>query len=202
MNHNDIYDVILLKDITRKDVVNIFQADFWAIWDEIQRDEKHPYEIIWAADDDGETLVSYIQDFIVGMDYLLIRGENVSEVVNDVKVLFDKHMYTKMEVISLWKRSSSRNEKIKSIYQVAVIASSEFDEEIYSIFQNTASETDKDVRLAAVWGMSYIAWPEIQFLVNRYATEDPDAEVQDVAKSLQQAYKTGVGLGFSRSTDD
>ncbi|MDJ1471068.1 HEAT repeat domain-containing protein [Cytophagaceae bacterium DM2B3-1] len=198
LKSTDKYEIMLIKNATRKDVINTFQRDEydWFIWDEIQRTEKQPYEIVWAADDEGKTLVSYIQDFIVNMDYLLVRGENVLEIAPEVRSLFQQRIFTKEEILHLWSQAQTQNEKIKSIYQIGVSASSTFDPDIYAIFETLVNESDNEVRLAAVWSMSYIAWPQIQELVTQYAMSDSDSEVRDVAQALLQTYETGIGLGF------
>ncbi|MDJ1505308.1 HEAT repeat domain-containing protein [Xanthocytophaga agilis] len=197
LKSTDSYEIMLLKNATRKDVMNTFHFNRWPIWTEIQRTEKQPYQLVWSADNKGKTLISHIQDFIVNLDYLLVRGENVLEIAPKVRSLFQQHIFTKEEILHLWAQAQTQNEKIKSIYQIGVSASSTFDLDVYAIFGTLVNESDNEVRLAAVWSMSYIAWPQIQELVHKYAVSDSDSEVRDVAQALLRTYETGIGLGFS-----
>ncbi len=187
------FSVLVIKEGTKEKFLRIFQKNDWLLTGEEQRTDEKPYEIIWRTDDSKST-VHYIQDHIMERNYFIIKGENIAQVKDDILDMFSRYLYTEDEIFEMWKKAKSQEEKIRAIYYVGVAAPSEPDSRLLNIFKEAFGDPDSEVRLAAVWAVSYVDWHEVQKLVKDASISDSNEEVRDTAATLMKSYERGIGM--------
>lgn len=169
-----------LKDVTIDDVDTLAWREDWSFQASIPRTQDNPYEVIFTAEDG--TSIHYIEDFLLGVNYLLLEGEEPGPLAEDIRKKLPT--YSVDETKRLVAQGKTRDELIGAIYLAAAATSPRFDESLFKLFEIALESDDPDVRSAAILGMGYAAWPEFKALLRRIEATDPDSRVRGDARAM------------------
>lgn len=155
----------------------------WVLQVIFEDDPEDPYEEIWS--NRAETVaVHYIEDDILGANYLLIEAEGAAE-LTEVATLIGKRLdiLSSADVVDWIRTAESTDEKLLA---VAHLGASVDRPDVATIQQFDALLQDPDVavRRAAVVAASYLKHPEIDRALQRTANDEEDAEIRFAAKHI------------------
>jgi hypothetical protein len=172
-----------LKNVTINEVDTLAWREEWSIQASIPRTQDNPYEVVFTAEDG--TSIHYIEDFLLGVSYLLLRGEEPALVAERVRKKLPT--YSVDEIKRLVAQGKTRDEQIRAIYLVAAATTPRFDASLYRLFEITLASNNPEVRSAAILGMGYAAWPEFKALLQPIEATDPDARVREDARAMLES---------------
>lgn len=177
---------IVLKDIvTQKDVTLLAGQRDWLWWEEYPQTEQQPYEKIWITEDE-KTSIHYIEDFVVGLNYIMIKGAAVNEISEIINKMLGT--YSETDIKSSLNDAKTTEDTIKAINHIAVTASEEYNEEVFKLFEQALEHKDSEVRKATIMGMGYPGWHEFKALLEKLQQSDTDEEVRKHAGFLLEGY--------------
>jgi len=184
---------LVLKDsVSREEIDRLASEKGWIFSGEVEATENTPYQKIWTTIDRG-TAIHYIEDSLIVIHYLQIKGDRPEEVADDIRASLD--VYDKDEIRNMVESVSRSSEVIDAIYTACVGAPQHYDEEFFQLFENVLSHPDPEVRRATIFAMAYAPWPQFKPLLERVIATDPevckDAEV--MLQSLEQNEWKGTG---------
>lgn len=138
-------------------------------------------ERIWATAD-GRAYISYLSDFGLRMNYLVVQGEGAEPVARDIALVFP--VIGRDQVLALVPTAPGRDPWIQCLYQAAVVAREDSpDQDLVGLFVAGLGQPDPEVRRAAVYACTYAGWQELREPLERTAREDADADVRTMAEA-------------------
>lgn len=174
--------IVLRESVSRENVSTAWDSD-WPVLRVIRGDKNHPTEVIYSTPDE-ETYIHYIEDFKLGLNYLVVVGRNPDLVVEEIRSLLPT--YDKPEILDMVKTAKSRDEKMRALYYLALITAEQYDPDIYKIFVNGLADPDPEIRGATVLAIAYVGWPELLKSVKHTAMTDDDEIVRQDAALLSE----------------
>jgi hypothetical protein len=175
--------VPLKENVNINDVDTLAWREEWNIQASIPRTRDNPYEVIFTAEDG--TSIHYIEDFLLGVNYLLLEGEDPAPTAE--RILGKLPTYSIDEIQRLVERCRTRDEQIRAIYLAAAATTPRFDASLYRLFEITLASNNPEVRSAAILGMGYAAWPAFKALLQPIEATDPDARVREDARAMLES---------------
>lgn len=146
------------------------------------REDEAPTRFSWETVDGGTDIV-YLEDPYIGVNYLVITGDSVVPVAEDVRSGLD--CWTFEEASSHASGSADRDAKIRGIYIGALSASRGERDRLVSTFQQLAGDPDPIIRHALLVGIGYVG-PDARLrgIAEELRDNDPDDEVRRDAELL------------------
>lgn len=146
------------------------------------REDESPARFSWETVDGGTGIV-YLEDPYIGVNYVVITGDSVVPVAEDIRSALD--CWTFEEVVSQATGSTDRDAKIRGIYIGALSASAAERDRLVSTFQQLAGDSDADIRHALLVGIGYVG-PDVRLrhIAEGLCVNDPDDEVRRDAELL------------------
>lgn len=157
----------------------------WLPHDVVQRSDEAPYEEIWVAADD--TVVHYIEDELIGVSYLVVRGEREIAVAQDVAD--GVGTVGAADAAAMVRSATTSADRLRGLAYVAAIAPAERDDELLRALSETLGDADPEVRRGAVFACTYPSWPELDAVLERVSTDDPLPELRQVAAQTLTAIR-------------
>jgi hypothetical protein len=143
-----------------------------------------PYEQVWAVPDET-TAVNYFEDPISGLNFILLRGAELSR----LEMEFDErlHNYDPEETIELAEGAQSHDDQVEAITRLA-LTWPEYNPQVFKVFEAYATQPPNPLlREATVNAMGYHRWPEFRPLLERIAAQDPAENVRQHAQAILAA---------------
>ncbi|EDX77143.1 hypothetical protein MC7420_280 [Coleofasciculus chthonoplastes PCC 7420] len=159
----------------------------WQIIRVIQGDNKiTPNEVIYQVPEQ-KLRVHYIEDFKLGLNYLVIVGHDLEATIEEIHSSL--HTYRKNQIFSFMESAKSREDKILSIYYLALVAPNRYNLEIFRIFQDRLFDSDAEIRGATVLAIAYVGWKQFIELLNRLTDIESDQSVKEDCEILCENLK-------------
>lgn len=151
----------------------------WYIDTVVQASHTAPFEILYK-NDVNRTAVSYIQDEILGLPLIFIRGEQCEEIAKHIRERVDT--FPLEEAIQFAKSSTDPEFAVNRSYILAATAPSTFNQEVFDIIVGLMKHEIPDARRGAIITTGYLEWPEF---IDTFKPlfDDPDEQVRTSAKS-------------------
>jgi hypothetical protein len=156
----------------------------WTLRKVIKADPERsiPHESTFVTKD-KQTGIHCIDDPLVHMTYLVVRGLNVAGVTESIRQATD--IIEGDAAASLMDDATTPAEKARAIACVALTAPEFFDAETFERLRRGFHDPDPDVRKTAAWGTVYPAWQELRPLLEAMRDRDPVDELRaDAARLL------------------
>jgi HEAT repeat protein len=181
--------LVLKENVSREDVDQAARTLDWLWWEDVERTGESPHETIWVTPD-HESRVHYIEDFLVGVNYLLFEGPRAGELARGALEVPTLSVYTHDELIALGRQADSRDDLIHAVYLAGVDGvPGHLDDDLVEIFRKCFASADPDVRHAAIAATGYVGWPQLIEELERLAASDPDEGVRGDAQLMLDALR-------------
>ena len=80
-----------------------------------------------------------------------------------------------------------------AINRLSLAAPREYDGDVFRLISKGLSHADSNVRLASIWAVGFMPWPEYRPILRMLANADPDDGVRETAADLLEAYRLERG---------
>lgn len=172
---------LVTRDEDRQDAIErVASEQYWILDEVVQRSAERPFEMVWITEDE-EVSIHFVDDFVLGLPYVLVRGEHKDEVV---ALLHDElDTVDRAEVLDRGLAAKSDDDLVMAVYLVAASASSSFDPELFEVVARAASADAPPARAAAAVALGYVEWPEGEEVLERLAADEAP-EVAEVAAGV------------------
>lgn len=158
----------------------------WSLVRTIQATENIPHEIIWQASVEN-IKIHYIEDFHLGLAYLVLHGENLNSVAHIRSTL---PSYAEDDVFRMLAEPRDDPENlVKALHYLGLIAPSQFDPKFFALLKFALLHPDSRVRSAIVTAIGYIGWSAFKPLLESLQKSDPDPEVWQDAEVMLSGFK-------------
>jgi hypothetical protein len=149
-----------------------------------------PNESIYVTQD-GTTGIHCIDDPLVDMTYLVVRGPRADEVADAIRksaAIIDRDAALRMMA-----DARTARERMRAVACVALTSPESFDPETFELLRRAFQDPDSDVRKTAAWVAVYPAWPELRPLLETMRETDPNEELRaDAARLLGGFDRQGI----------
>lgn len=176
--------LVLERGVTRTHVLSKALATRWELAHEVTPAGYRPYELVWRLHG-GAFSVHYIEDRLIEVDYLLVRGHDRAQVVHTVSALMPVVPIHRLVEEAL--DAQSPPERVDAIRRLAASAKEEADERILYVFARYFEDPDEGVRAAAIFAATYPAWHRFEGPLRRLGDHDPSERVRDLAQRALQS---------------
>lgn len=182
--------IVLQETVSERDVDSAAWDNDWCLIQTIKADENTPHEVIWQ-DTYQNVDIHYIEDFHIGVDYIVLRGEDLAPDVEDIHAKLP--IYTEDYVFKMLEDSSDDQENlIKAIYYLALMAPQQFSLKFFTIFKDLLSHPNSIVRSAVITAIGYVGWQAFISLLESLQQSDPDPEVRKDAEVMLSGFELYV----------
>lgn len=80
-----------------------------------------------------------------------------------------------------------------AINRLSLAAPREYDGDVFRLIAKGLRHADSNVRLASIWAVGFMPWPEYRPILRKLAEADPDGMVRETAADLLEAYRLEDG---------
>lgn len=167
------------------DIRLIASINHWQLQGEISADKATPKQIIWTLPE-SDTRVTYVEDALLGINYLLVTGQLEMQAVEALQNGLE--IYSRSEIDPSHLRHVDPAEAEKLVHVIALMAADGFDRKTFDLFAAALAHPAVSVRRAAVFGVTYAPWQSLRELLVKCQAEDPEIgqDVEIVLNSIDQ----------------
>lgn len=183
---DEIRRIALQESVTQKEVTAAGWRLNWLWQDVFPRSQNNPHEIKWVTRD-KQTSIHYMEDFLIEVNYILAKGKDANEVIEQVRASLAT--YSEDDVRVMWEQATSPKQKVRAIYFAAIAAPQKYDPESFRFFERAFTDPDGEVRMAAIVASGYLGWPELKEILQQLTEGDPDADVRKNAQLMLEGMK-------------
>ena len=148
--------------------------DNWDMVDLLTRTPERPREVIYAAGDDVH--VHYIEDYVLGVDYIVLEGERAAKVAATIRTKLDTLGLD--EIVAQLAAAKDRAQKVQALHVLAAAAPREYDPAVFETITRALRDSDPEVRFAAALATAYAEWREFRAPLADVAMHDTDVVVR------------------------
>jgi HEAT repeats len=183
--------IALAPSATRAAFQDAALAHGWRLRRVVDPGPETPYEEIWTLPDDG-TAVHYIEDALIAVPYVLVMGERVGHVAAQISEALD--VVSPAEAVRAVRESPTKPDRLRSIAYLAAASPQTADPDVLAAFEELLTDSDPEVRDAAIFGAVYTQWPEIDTLLQRAHETDPVPRIREAAgHALASIHRRRIG---------
>lgn len=182
--------IVLQETVSERDVDSAAWDNDWSLIQTIKADENTPHEVIWQ-DTFQNVNIHYIEDFYIDVAYIVLRGEDLAPVVEDICAKLP--IYTEDDVFKMLENSSNDQENlIKAIYYLGLMAPQQYSLKFFTIFKDLLSHRNSIIRSTVITAIGYVGWQAFKSLLESVHQSDPDAEVRKDAEVMLSGFELYV----------
>jgi len=127
-------------------------------------------EHFWTTSD-GQTFISYVSDFGLTMNYLVVQGQNCAPIVAELRRTFPTLSVD--DVLAIDGAPQDSQGRVEALYQAAVVSQEDQeDPRLRDLLVSGMADPDPRVRQAAVFACSYATWPSLRTALEQIAAGD------------------------------
>jgi hypothetical protein len=178
--------VTLDPTVSRFDFQRFASARGWRLHRVFAHSDEQPYEEVWMTDDRSVT-ARYIEDEIIAVSYVTVTGEREDGAVAEltgVLATVDPRSAARQA-----RTAPSKETRLRGISYLAATAPKGARPELVDAFADLLADPCSEIRLGAVVAAAYPSWRELDPLLERVATADPDIHLRDAATQTLTAIR-------------
>jgi len=172
--------------VTRFDAERFFTTSGWHLHDVTERTETTPYEEIWLAP--GRAAAAhYIEDELIAVSYLLVMGEEEERLASELRSqipIVDPH-----SAAADARSAADKEGRLRGIAYLASAAPAEADADLTAAFDELLRDPDPEIRQGALFAATYPSWPELDPLLERVRSGDPEPHLRAAADQTLAAIR-------------
>jgi len=170
--------VLIRESVHPEEINQIAYENGWQFQELILPTETQPFEKIWVTAD-GEIQIHYIEDYLLGVRYLLVNGENRDTIISLIQTRIAT--FDRASIQLQLETATDANLAIRATYHLAVIAPEMFDPELFAYFKAMLLHPNNEVRRAAIFATAYAPWTEFRPYLERMKADDAAEDVREYA---------------------
>ena len=153
-------------------------------------------EHFWTTPD-RQNFISFVSDFGLTMNYLVVQGQNPGSIVAELERTFP--ILSVDDVLAAARGAQASQDRIDALYRAAVVSQEDQeDPRLRDLLVSGLSDPDPRVRQAAVFACSYATWPSLRTALDQIAAGDPDDDTRAMAGTALSSLNEHV---WSREAD-
>jgi hypothetical protein len=173
---------VALKDsVRREDIELIAWIHKWKLFNELEAAKGTPYQKIWTTADE-RTGINYVEDRFLDLRYLQISGQDVEKVVEQIRGAA-LESYSEEDIRHVINQGAPPEQVVRAINVAALTAPKQYDSRRFELFEKAFANASLEARRAAVFAVSYVAWPEFRMPLERLRSLDEELR-EDAALML------------------
>lgn len=141
--------------------------------------------------------IGYYDDARADASCLIIRSERDIVEVREYEAILRQHLDFLEDsdlLAALQESEPGKKSQILSLLRLGLGAPFSFDERFFGQLSMAVQNTEPDVRIAALRGITYTEWPQFRPLLQHIASNDSDESVRKLASQIVSVYdKYGLG---------
>lgn len=162
---------LVLKNTTGElDVRLIASINGWQLVSEHHRINNTPHQIQWLYS--NETIIVFIEDFLLNQNYLYIEGDELDAVKQ--QVIKGLEIYDEESICQLQSDFINQSEACPLINVAALMAPPGFNEKYYEIFLRAFYSQNQDVQKTAIFAITYVPWRQFREVLVKLKDEFPE----------------------------
>ena len=173
------------ESVSRDEVETLAWDKNWHFENEQPRSDHHPFDTITWITAGGQTVINYVDDYIINVRYLVIDGPESDTIVQQVRSALAT--YSNADIQRKFKNAQNRESRITAIYQLAIAAPQTFDEQLNEQLESVFADPDPQIRHAAIVAVGYIGWPELRQKLEQLKISDPESSIRHDAELMLEA---------------
>jgi hypothetical protein len=185
---------LIFKDFPKQEVkyktqlVRFFWRTNWLQSGRTEEDRSTttPYSLSWM-DEDKQTAIRYVEDYIVGFPYLVVEGRDIKQTITWLKTKFD--FYTEEEIFQWVKNADTTPEAVEAVLRLGVASPEQFEPEFFEVYQYVFAHPTPTVRSVGLQAWQYCGWQEIMPIVEKIKTEDENETIRGEAELMLKIYE-------------
>jgi hypothetical protein len=183
--------LVLDNNVSEDELTALAGKHDWWMKRRIGRSGDQPQEYIYSTDD-GATDLHFIQDHKIGVNYILVKGPAVAEVVS--LLVESLEHYDPGDIREGAKNEMGHDDRRRSLYHLALVMMDHgFDPEVFAIYKKALADASPIVRGAAVLGSAYLGWPELAEPLGALAgSSEPDDSIRNDAAVLSAGLRAAA----------
>ncbi|MFI9309552.1 HEAT repeat domain-containing protein [Streptomyces triculaminicus] len=178
---------LVLKSEVGRDDVELAAWEF--DWNLVEMGEEgaEVYIDIWQTDDE-KTEIHYVEDRLIGLNYLTLRGGGVDMEVQRIETALQ--LWSLDDALESLRVVTGRDEWLVTIYAIALTApEGEERDDVVDVFREFAADPDPGIRQAVVVATGYRTWPALVEIVEELHRNDPVDHVRKNAGILLEGIR-------------
>jgi hypothetical protein len=172
--------LVLKPTVGEPHLLQVARARKW-ILDDVGDDNADTYIDVWLTADE-RTEIHYVEDSLVGLKYVTVRGEEADSVAESIRT--DCDLWTLPEALAALRAATTKDERLMTAYAVALTAAGNQDPAVVDAFRVLAGDPDEGIRQSVVVATGYLPWSALVELVRQLRDTDPVAHVRENAHVL------------------
>jgi predicted SprT family Zn-dependent metalloprotease len=187
--------ILVFRDSTRnsqeirEDFSRVAWQNDWEPWNIQKKSENLQYIMTYMTRDE-KTGINYLENDILEVFYIIIRGENQEKIA---EILANKLDFYNIAELQNFIHSDPKDDKelARAIYLFAVSVEGEsFNANHFATFEYCLTHSISNVRRAAMMAAGSVGWQEFQPILEKIRVEDPDLELRGYANTTLEAMQT------------
>jgi len=185
-SNNEVF--VLYDDVTRLDFQKAAKAAGLEQHPAPKGDHDGGHEEVWATAD-KRSAVNYLEDPILGLSYIVIRGDPHGNLTH--KMAETIQLFSPEEAVEFGQQEINTRPQVEAIYRLAAMFP-EHDPQVLEVFRTYATKPgDPTLREATVNAMGYRRWPEFKPLLEEIEKKDDNAGVKERVRAVLALYSKG-----------
>jgi hypothetical protein len=173
----------------QEDLSGVAWQQDWELCEINKRGEHNPFSKGWMTEDE-KSGITYIENHLIDIPYIVIRGENQQHIS---EVLSKKFEFYTLEELQDFIYSNPENDVLLaraiSLFDVA-LGKSSFNEKFFRVYEFCLTHPIANVRRAAMFATSGVGWPEFRPILENIRDNDSDSELRGYANTTLEALQT------------
>ncbi|MEE1773186.1 HEAT repeat domain-containing protein [Streptomyces sp. JV185] len=148
-----------------------------------------PEEEIWLTAD-SETAAHWINDELLGVSYIAVRGVDSATLVERIRSKISMDDISRLQTRAITDREPDL--LIDTLYRTAIVASSGYDPQAFALLRWGLNDPDPLIRRVSLLAVSITNWENFVPVLDEISEKDPVEEVRDQATRVRDALKQGA----------
>lgn len=177
---SDAIRIPLHPSVSQDDFEGLAYTGRWSMEVLHQQTEERPFEEEWATAD-GDATVNYVRDYILEVDYVVVRGKAAQATADLIRT--ELKTVSVDDALAASKKARGGDDRLEALYH-AVLAADGHDPRVMALLEAALADEDAEVRRGAIFAAGYAEWKELKAPLERVAKEDGDPEIREDAEAM------------------
>lgn len=180
--------VVLRPQVTLDEIEDAALDLDWLLVRSWPASGERPYEDLYLAADE-QTEISFLDDDLVDLHYLVIRGPGAASAEAQARESFA--VYEPADAARAWADATTVEDKIVAVHLLALTAGPGDVAPATEALLGAATDADPQVRRAVIRAATYVGWPPLRQALAELERHDADETVRRDARWAREGFAIG-----------